>query len=416
MKFISNKLIFKTTFVLTLVLYITQAFCINAEDLSENINLTAVLSLENTTSYPTEQQLFFKNSRERIISNNYQQLRLITEGQAIENTHYEFHFTSTNQHQNTENYSTNNSNIYRAKPLRHQTIQESGTSNYNSWSQEIDRASVTINLTDLRFKIGRQPVSWGTGRLWQPLDVFGAFAATDIEREYKPGIDLVSVDYYPSYLSSLSMIYVFSPIDNSAIKDSQGAIYQIQLGEKSSVSIMLSNISNNRVAGGSFETDWLNAGWRIEGIIFEEFDSSKISGYFIAGIDYQLENETSIAVEYYFNRSGAHTSQELEKLTTSTLVLSGLQKQLSEQLLGLSLQNTLTPLITVNYTLLTAYLSSFEISTLHQLSGIISLSDESDLRLSLLLTSGEKLDDSEIPQSEFGHIPLAATLKYKLYF
>ncbi len=46
----------------------------------------------------------------------------------------------------------------------------------------------------------------------------------------------------------------------------------------------------------------------------------------------------------------------------------------------------------------------------------MSLSDKSELRLSLLLTSGEKLDDGGIPQSEFGHIPSDATLKYKLYF
>ena len=416
MKFIHNKQAFKTTFLFTLALYVTQSFGISAEDLTEKLNLTGVLSLENTTSYPTEGQLFFKNSHERIISNNYQQLRLITEGEATKNSNYEFHFTSTNQHQNMDNRSTSSINLYRAKSLKHQTIKESGTSNYNSWAQEIDRANVTINLTDLRFKIGRQPISWGTGRFWQPLDVFGAFAATDIEREYKPGIDLVSADYYPSHLSSLSLIYVFSPRDNSVIKDSQGAIYQTQLGENSSVSIMLSNISSNKVGGGSFETDWLDIGWRIEGTIFEEFDSSKKSAYFIAGIDYQLKNETSISAEYYFNRSGASTSQELEKLTSSTLILSGLQKQLSEQLLGLSLQNTVTPLITLNYTLLTAYLSGFEISTLHQFSGIISLGNESDLRLSLLLTSGEKLDDNKIPQSEFGHIPLGVTLKYKLYF
>ena len=380
------------------------------------LNLGGVLTLSNTTSYPVLDQLYYKNKSERLISENSQQLRLISEGEISPIISYEFHVTSTNRHINIQQQNLQTKNIYRVKSLQHNTIDESGISNTNRWSQEIDRLALSAEFSQLRINAGRQPISWGSGRFWQPLDVFGAFSAIDIEREFKPGIDLIALDYYPSHFSNLTLLYTFSPSDDPQLADSQGLRYQTQIGEQSAISLMLANITDNLVLGGSFETDWIEAGWRFEGIIFEEFDSSNIEGFFIVGVDYQLKNETLIAAEYYYNSSGASTTQEVGKQFTSPLVLFGLQKQLSSQLFGLSLQNTLSPLVTANYTLLTAYSNDSEISTLHQLAGIISLSNESELRLTLLLTSGEKLSDTGSPQSEFGHIPIAGGLKYKYYF
>jgi len=408
----------KTNKILSLIivsLFFTSSFCFGEQNDGELINITGVLSLSNTSSYPSADQLFYKNSHERIINSNQQQLRIISEGN-VQRFEYEFHATSTNQHSNTEVFSITDTNLYRAKSLSHSTISESTTSNSNQWIQSIDRAAISTSLSNITLNAGRRPISWGAGRFWQPLDLFGAFAATDLEREYKPGIDQISASYYPSYLSSFTLLYVFSPIDNPLLNDSQGAIYQTQFGASAAASFMLSNISGNPTAGFSVETDWLNAGWRLEGIVFEEFDSSQTSNYFIAGFDYQFENETFMSMEYYYNSSGATNKTKLQNEATTPLVLFGLQKQLSQQLLGVSLQNTITPLITANYTMLAASFLNTDISTLHQLSGIISLSDESDLRLSILLTQGDALDKNENIQSEFGHIPASGTLKYRHYF
>ena len=343
-----------------------QGFNTGNASVIDTLTLSGVLTIANTTSRPEREQLYYKNKSERFISDNTQQLRLISEGKVNTALDYEFHVTSTNQHINTQQPDVGTDNIYRLKSLSRNTIDESGISNTNRWRQQVDRAVFIANFSQLRLNAGRQPISWGSGRFWQPLDVFGAFAATDIEREYKPGIDLISVDYYPSHFSNLTLLYSFSPEGNHKIEDSQGIRYQTQIGERSAISLMLSNITNNLVVGGSFETDWQEAGWRIEGIIFEEFDSSKVSGFFIVGVDYQLQSETVIAAEYYYNSSGASTPEEIANESLSPLVLFGVQKQLSSQLVGLSLQNTLTPLISFNYTLLSAYLDETDISTLHQ--------------------------------------------------
>lgn len=42
--------------------------------------------------------------------------------------------------------------------------------------------------------VGRQAVSWGSGIVFQPLDPFNPFAPTAVDRDYKPGDDLVLVE------------------------------------------------------------------------------------------------------------------------------------------------------------------------------------------------------------------------------
>ena len=89
-------------------------------------------------------------------------------------------------------------------------------------------------------------------------------------------------------------------------------------------------------------------------------------------------------------------------------------------MLGLSVQQDITPLISASYTLLAAPLKdaagSYHSSLLHQLSLVYSLSNESDLLLSMSLGTGRGLDAQARPRSEFGATPTNATLRWRHYF
>lgn len=56
-------------------------------------------------------------------------------------------------------------------------------------SMFVDRLRLSYRSEDWRFMIGRLPVSWGRGIVYQPLDVFNAYPPTAIDREFKPGND-----------------------------------------------------------------------------------------------------------------------------------------------------------------------------------------------------------------------------------
>jgi hypothetical protein len=58
----------------------------------------------------------------------------------------------------------------------------------------IDWAYATVIAGPVSVTAGRQPVSFGRGKLWKPYDLVSTFALTEVDTEYKPGVDAVRVD------------------------------------------------------------------------------------------------------------------------------------------------------------------------------------------------------------------------------
>jgi hypothetical protein len=285
---------------------------------------------------------------------------------------------------------------------------------------ELDRLSYRRQFRDTALTFGRQPIDWGSGRFWQPLNLFGSFAPTDLDTDYKPGIDSVALDYFPSPFASLSAVYAFAPQGQATIKDSGALHYRRQVGELSEMALVAGSISGNTALGGSFESAWRGIGWRIEGVHYRLEEPDEQALFWIAGLDYQFANGTLLSAEYYDNSRGAVSQEEMADMSSDPLLVSGLQQQLSRRLVGLGLARDLTPLLSGGYTLLGSLLEndsgSHAWSLLHQFNLIYSVSNESDLLMSLLLPDGKGLSSSDEPRSEFGHIPAAFTLRLRFYF
>ena len=97
------------------------------------------------------------------------------------------------------------------------------------------------------------------------------------------------------------------------------------------------------------------------------------------------------------------------------LVAFGLQPHLGRQVLGIGVDRDFTPLLRGSYKFLASPLDDGR-SLLHQFSVVYSVSNESDLLFSVLYATGEELSDGGVQRSEFGHLPSAATLRYRVYF
>jgi len=282
---------------------------------------------------------------------------------------------------------------------------------------ELDRAFYKLRLHHLTFSVGRQPIDWGSGRFWQPLNVFGAFAPTDLDTDYKPGIDAAVAEWFPSAFSSLTVVYV-PAMNRKLVTQASGALhYRRQVGGASELQLLAGSVLGDRVAGGSFETDIGGIGWRLEG---RYTTANHGSVFWITGIDYQFEDGTTLTVEWYENSAGAASEADLARVVNERAVRYGLQQQLGRHVLGVSLNRTMTPLLTGNYLLLASALKNaaggISASLLHQLSLVYSLSNESDLLFALMVTTGKGVNVAGVPQSEFGHIPANAMLRYRLYF
>jgi len=57
-----------------------------------------------------------------------------------------------------------------------------------------DRLNLSFHLPGLDITIGRQPVSFGTGLFFTPMDLLAPYTPQVVDREYKPGVDAVRFD------------------------------------------------------------------------------------------------------------------------------------------------------------------------------------------------------------------------------
>ena len=57
----------------------------------------------------------------------------------------------------------------------------------------IDRLSVAYGTPALVVRVGRQAITWGSGLVFRPMDLFDPFSPTATDTEYKPGVDMIYV-------------------------------------------------------------------------------------------------------------------------------------------------------------------------------------------------------------------------------
>ena len=72
----------------------------------------------------------------------------------------------------------------------------------------LDRLSLTVQQRRFVVRLGRQAVTWGSGFLFNPMDLFNPFAPTDIEREYKIGDDMAQVQMSFGESGDAQFLYV----------------------------------------------------------------------------------------------------------------------------------------------------------------------------------------------------------------
>ncbi len=60
----------------------------------------------------------------------------------------------------------------------------------------MDRLVAKLSIPHLDLALGRQPVSFGSSWIFNPMDLVAPFSPTDVDQEYKPGVDAARVDAY----------------------------------------------------------------------------------------------------------------------------------------------------------------------------------------------------------------------------
>jgi len=77
--------------------------------------------------------------------------------------------------------------------------------------QGIDRLSIGYSTPDFVMRVGRQALSWGGGLVFRPMDLFDPFAPNATDTEYKPGTDMLYLQWLFPDGSDLQTIAVPRP-------------------------------------------------------------------------------------------------------------------------------------------------------------------------------------------------------------
>jgi len=175
----------------------------------------------------------------------------------------------------------------------------------------IDRLSIRQGFDWGNIEIGRQRVQWGSGRIWNPTDLFNPINPATFYKIEKDGADIISLNYVLGNFTDMDL--VFNPNEN--FKNSNyGFRFRTNYNEYD-ISIMGGRFDNRIVTGLDFAGNLFDAGVRGEGIFSaDENDFKNNFVKFILGADYQFTPELYGVVEYHFNGEGKKDKNNYELL------------------------------------------------------------------------------------------------------
>ncbi|MEX2116139.1 MAG: hypothetical protein WEB37_04575 [Bacteroidota bacterium] len=267
----------------------------------------------------------------------------------------------------------------------------------NHWAVAhfIDRLYVRHTSDDLDFSIGRQRISWGTGRIWNPTDLFNPINPTTFAKVEKDGVDAAAVKIIFGNFTDLSVVI-------NPHREFQGTDFGIRFRTNTygfDFALLGGAFDESFVFGGDFAGSVFDAGIRGEGIFSTPKNGSRPGyGKFILGVDNQFTEDWYALLEYHFNGPGASSVLEYDLQG----LIQGAILNLGRRFIAIQSTYLLHPLLTLTggYT-----------NSITDGSGFIlgSLSYSADERITISLGSqvfhGEMFDEFwYYPSSIYGRI------------
>ena len=178
-------------------------------------------------------------------------------------------------------------------------------------AHNIDRLVLRLNTQYVMAEVGRMALSWGSGRLWNPTDMWAPFSPTEIDKDEKQGMDLVHVTFNIPKVGDLEGVYApLSFEDNYDVENedsSAGGRFRFHVGEYD-ISMMGGVFGPDAVAGLDFSGYLFDAGFRGEATytFVDPEDEERDFVRAVLSVDYgwAVWGNPYLLVEGYFNGLG----------------------------------------------------------------------------------------------------------------
>jgi hypothetical protein len=171
-----------------------------------------------------------------------------------------------------------------------------------------DRLAVRWRSQAWSATLGREAVSWGNGLVFQPMDLFNPFAPTTVDRDYKPGDDLLTVERVFANGGDLQLLAVGR---RDASGDPSGDASSVAAKWRGAVGMHEYEIAagrhfRDRVLAASVRGPLGSAIWRTD-VVVTELDDGGRDVSAVANLDYSLALGTRnlyVFAEYFRNGFG----------------------------------------------------------------------------------------------------------------
>ena len=172
----------------------------------------------------------------------------------------------------------------------------------------IDRLFFSWEWENGRMVIGRQRISWGTGRIWNPTDLFTPLSPTAFDRVEKDGADVVNIQLYLGAFSEVQLVW--NP--THAVPEGNTAVRFRSNWRGFDVSLLGGRFDRRWVAGGDLTGNVGKAAIRGEWLY--DFGDAGHAGFlkYIVGADHQFTAKWYGLIEYRFNGEGKQRFVEYE--------------------------------------------------------------------------------------------------------
>ncbi len=201
-------------------------------------------------------------------------------------------------------------------------------------------------------RFGRQAISWGNGLIYTPMDFFNPFDPAAIDKEYKPGDDMLYGQYLQKNGNDLQAVWVIRRNNNGDVSSDVDSItikYHGFAGGNE-FDLLLAEHYDDKILGLGGITDISDAIWRGD-ITLSDTRTGNITSL-VTSLSYSWMlrgHNVSAVVEYFYNGFGqSNGDYSPAALAQNTALLKRLQRgelyTLGRHYLAVSAMIEMTPL------------------------------------------------------------------------
>lgn len=279
------------------------------------------------------------------------------------------------------------------------------------FQQNLDRAQVIYYVRSWEWHLGRQALSFGSGKMVNPTDIFFAFPLASIDQEYRRGVDALRFRKGFGAMGEVDGGYVFGPLAHK--EDSAFYMNIKQVFYEWDVAVMMAVFKENELLGFDLQGDifghgiWWESAWT-------EYKSDGSKGWeggsafrSVIGFDYRISSTQSLWIfEFHYNGAGQKDSDRYTEQINDVSFFEGAVFLLGQSYLSPGLQWEWSPL-------------------LHSTHGILwNLNDHSTFFTTQLdynvaddlIFNGQVYAPQGPGKSEFSQYPFFASFSLKYYF